>query len=135
MITNKIIKVLKVQADNYQVVLNVGSEDGIANNQRFLIYTLGEEFIDPDTNENLGRLEIVKGTGIVTHLQEKMCTVQSDKRTRTVSKKVIKQESPYIALNFGNKTITESIPTEHEMPFDNPEEGDYAKVIESYLKH
>ena len=130
----KTIKVLKVQPGDYEVVLNVGSQDGITNNQRFLIYALGDEFIDPDTEEKLGCLEIVRGTGFVSHLQEKLCTVRSDKKTKTWEKKVITEKSPYSAFGFSDKTITEATPTETNYPFDEPQEGDFAKLITAYNK-
>ena len=131
----KTIKVLKVQSADYEVVLNVGSQDGITNNQRFLIYALGDEFIDPDTKENLGCLEIVRGTGVVSHLQEKLCTVRSDKKTKTWGKKVItEKKSPYSPFGFSDKTITEAAPTETNYPFDEPLEGDFAKLITAYKK-
>lgn len=130
----KTIKVLKVQPGDYEVVLNVGSQDGITNNQRFLIYALGDEFIDPDTEEKLGCLEIVRGTGVVSHLQEKLCTVRSDKKTKTWEKKVITEKSPYSAFGFSDKTITEATPTETNYPFDEPQEGDFARLITAYNK-
>ena len=128
----KQIKVIQTLDDNDKVVLNVGSTDGITDNQRFLIYSLGSEFFDPDTNENLGRLEIVKGTGVVIHLQPKICTVKSDRIDKSINTKVITQESSWTTLSFPGQKITESIPVETQLPFDNPEVGDFAKIIESY---
>ena len=74
-------KKLKVVSliDKYKVVINAGSNQGVKIGQRYLLYTLSNEDItDPDTNESLGFLEIVKGTGKVIHVQEKMCTIESD---------------------------------------------------------
>ena len=52
--------------NEYKIVINRGSEHNIRLEQRFLIYSLShEEIIDPITNEPLGYLEIVKGTGKV----------------------------------------------------------------------
>lgn len=52
-------KVIKV-VDDYQIVINRGSESGITLGSRFLIFGGGEELRDPDTGENLGMLEIVR---------------------------------------------------------------------------
>lgn len=130
---NKAIKVIKV-IDEFQLVLNVGSIDGITDNHRFLVYELGEEFQDPETGEILGRLEIVKGTGIVSHLQEKMCTICSDKINKTIAQKIITESTPQSILGFGTRKTTESIPEEEKIPFSNPNINDYARIIESYIK-
>jgi hypothetical protein len=61
-----------------RVVLNKGEKDGLKINQRFLIFGLRAEVLDPDTNQSLGILEEVRGTGRVIHLQERMATVESD---------------------------------------------------------
>ena len=67
---SKIFKVVKI-LDDYKLAINAGAKDQISLGQKFLIYSLSdEEIIDPDTNQSLGYLEIVKGTGIVTHVQE-----------------------------------------------------------------
>lgn len=66
--------------DPHTLVINRGSEHGINKGQRFMVYTLSEEEIeDPETEDSLGHLEIVKGTGRATHVQEKMTTIKSDK--------------------------------------------------------
>jgi len=63
------------------IVLNVGSDDGVRTGQEFLIYELGEEICDPITKESLGQLEIQKGRVTVLAVQAKMCTAQTGKRT------------------------------------------------------
>ena len=128
------IKVAKVR-DEYTLVLNKGANDGIKPGQRFLIYSLGEEIIDPDTQKSLGQLEIVKGTGKVTHLQPSMATLQSDMKTPP-SKAIrrIKKNDPFglsgLASIMGstNEVIEETLPTE-TLPFEDPETNDIAKSI------
>jgi hypothetical protein len=66
--------------DQYRVVLNVGAKDGVAEEQRFLIYEIGPEVFDPDTKESLGLLKIVKGIGVVTSVDERMATLESVER-------------------------------------------------------
>jgi hypothetical protein len=65
--------------DPITVVINRGSDHGVKLGQRFLLYRLsGEEILDPVTNEPLGELEIRKGIGRVTQIQERISTLQSD---------------------------------------------------------
>ena len=73
----KIGKVVEV-LDEFRVVVNRGAADGVRNGDRFLIFELGPEIKDPESGESLGKLEVVRGTARVVHLQEKMATVQSD---------------------------------------------------------
>ncbi len=125
------IKVAKV-IDSYSLVISKGSDDSIKPGQRFLIYSVGEEIIDPDSQESLGKLEIVKGTGKVTHIQPKMATIQSDMQTpasKTIRR--IKKNDPFgnlVGIFGRDEVIEESLPTE-TMPFEDPEVNDIAKPI------
>ena len=60
-----------------KVVLNKGSNDGISNGDKFVVFNLGEEVHDPKTGESLGILEEIKGKGKVIHVQDHMCTIQT----------------------------------------------------------
>lgn len=64
--------------NNYQVVVNAGTEDGIKNGMTFLVYALGNEIIDPETKKSLGNLEVVRGLIHVGHLQPTMFVGNSD---------------------------------------------------------
>lgn len=129
------IKVAKI-IDEYTLVLNKGGRDGIKVGQRFLIYSIGDEILDPDTKESLGILEIVKGTGRVIHLQEKMATIGSDMKSspfRTVRR--VKDIDPLgiraISRALGGSTtqeIEEQLPPE-KIPFEEQKIGDIAKII------
>ncbi len=69
-----------------QVVLNCGKRDGLTLGSTFAVYQqTGRELLDPDTGESLGELEVPRGTGSVTHLQEKWCVVTSNSRSQTPS--------------------------------------------------
>lgn len=85
-LTGRVLKVI----DEYTLVINKGSDDGVIMTNRFLIYHLGEDMIDPDTKENLGTLEIVCGEGKPEHIQERFTTLvtslQSVKKAKTVVK-------------------------------------------------
>ncbi len=68
-------KVAKV-VDEYNIIVNVGSADGVTPNMQFAIFTTGDEVVDPDSNESLGEWELVKGYVMATHVQERItvCT-------------------------------------------------------------
>ena len=73
-------------------VMNAGSNQKISKGQKYLIYKVSdEEIIDPDTNKSLGFLEIVKGTGVVTHVQDNMATLESCEREN--SSKIIRRSA------------------------------------------
>ncbi|MBW4576647.1 MAG: hypothetical protein KME08_15335 [Aphanothece sp. CMT-3BRIN-NPC111] len=114
-------KVVKVIDDN-KIVINRGAIHGIKNGKRLLVYSIGEEIKDPNTEESLGYLEIVKGTGEVIHIQEKMSTIESDRRQS--QSRIIKKRGIY---GFGEEEIVE--PQKNLLPFDNPEVGDMVKPI------
>ena len=114
--------------NEYKVVINRGIEHDIRLGQRFLIYKLSdEEIIDPITKEPLGYLEIVKGTGKVIHLQEKMATIESDKTERT-STTITKKIHPYLPPPVLGDPI-EEISSPKRVPFDSVQVGDQAKPI------
>lgn len=117
-----ICKVSKV-VDDYTLVLNRGSKDGIENNFRFLIYEIGEEIFDPDTKEPLGKLEVIKGIGKVTHLQEKMCTITSDQYEKSSSKTISRPILGF--LNMEQVYYNEKV----KLSFDSPNIGNLAKYI------
>ncbi len=121
---SKIFKVVKI-LDDYKLVINAGSEQQVSVGQRFLIYSLSDkEIIDPDTNRSLGYLEIVKGTGIVTHVQEKMSTLESD--TYHSSSKRVKRTSPFPVIG---SSIEEIESDKIQDPFDSAKIGDFTKRV------
>jgi len=69
-------KVIKIISEE-QVVINIGSSKGVSNVDKFLIFLYGEELSDPDTGENLGKLEIIKGKGKAIHVQDLMSTIET----------------------------------------------------------
>jgi len=135
---NTTFKVAEIISDE-QLIINAGTNQGIRKGYKFLIYSLGEEIFDPDTNESLGQLETSKGVGEVIHVQEKMSILRSTKRHRPPAKKTITEKShdPYrinhlaAFYRFDNDcTITTIEESEPEiLPFSNPQIGDLAKYI------
>lgn len=97
---------------NTQLVLNVGEQDGIELQMRFLIYGISkEQIIDPVTHEPLGYLELVRGTGRVTYVQEKMCIISSD----TIRPDLLSGLSSVLNKEYA--------------PFSSPQEGDHVRMI------
>ncbi|MDD1133181.1 FlgT C-terminal domain-containing protein [Pseudomonas shahriarae] len=109
----KIAKVL----DEFRVVINIGSVDGVKPGQKFRIYKIGEEILDPDTGEGLGRIEHIKGFGEVLHVQERMATLQTTEKYEV-------QRRNGLAVMFQNVEVTKA-PKE----FIDPEIGDLAARI------
>lgn len=107
----------------YRVVINRGLEQDIKLGQRFLVYSLSnEEILDPITQEALGYLEVVKGTGKVIHVQEKMSIIESDK-TKISNRTITKKGSIY---SFLGDTVEES---PEQVPFESVQVGDRAKPV------
>ncbi|WP_418451867.1 hypothetical protein [Candidatus Ventrimonas sp.] len=119
-----IIKVVRV-IDEYKLVLNIGSDDGAKQGQKYLIYEVGpEEIFDPDTKESLGFLELVKGTGIITHVQPKMSTIESCIYDKSSSKTV--RRNPLGVLSDYVETVDSN---QIQRPFENPRINDLAKRV------
>lgn len=110
--------------DEYRVVINRGLRDGLKLGVRVVIYGVGaEDLRDPDTGENLGRLEIVRGVGVVTNVQEKIATVKSATK-KPAPKTIVRRPWAAIAGLGGEEEIHEAAV---DVPFDEPEKGDYVR--------
>lgn len=115
----KVIKIL----DEYTLVINKGSEDTVKIGDVCLVYQLdNEELIDPDTKENLGVLEIVKGFGKVIHVQEKISTIESNEFER---KKIVQKPIMNIQKWAGERESFES----ERIPFKNASINDLVKKV------
>lgn len=127
---SKKINVIKI-IDDDTLVINIGSDDGVTMSNEFLVYSLDEELFDPDTNESLGRLELVKGKGIPQHIQEKITTIKSNTFKKIEKRKIIKKDnSTVFASLYGTSTEEIIEPSESErIPFEGPIIGDLAKII------
>lgn len=105
--------------DSFNLVINKGSIHGIKEGDRFLIYELTENILDPITKESLGPLELSKGTGDAVEVFDNKTIIRSD-RFRS------------IAASFeasGNKYLSDIEPEKYLLPFKNPKERDIAKPI------
>ena len=106
--------------DAYSVAINRGSVHNVEMGQRFIIYAVSsDEIIDPETGEGLGYLEIVRGTGRVVHLQERMATIESEEQTQN---KTLRKS------NFMFGDTVESV-EKRRVPFEAPGKGDKARPI------
>lgn len=130
-----ICRVAKIESA-VRLVLNKGSNAGIRDGMRFLVYEISEEEIkDPETGESLGRLENVKGTGKIIHTQETMSLLESDMFLTPPPKRIVRtsNNAPYglfTNTNVYKETIEEiNQDSQVRLDFDSPTEGDYAKQI------
>lgn len=98
--------------NEYKIVLNKNKIKDIQVGDRFLIYELTGEIIDPISKESLGQLKVSKGTGIVTDVQDTMAIVTSDRETL--------QSAAFTLALGGQKGL---------MEFNNPKVGDMAERI------
>ena|SRR5260370_16353894 len=105
--------------DEYEVVLNKGSDDGIRMGETLLIYGMGPEISDPVTGRNLGPVERVRGRGRVIHVQKSLATVRS-----------LETKPMYSPTNNMLMFLTKPQPTHYQdLPFKNVECGDLARPI------
>lgn len=73
MIQTKVAKILNPTS----VILAAGSDDGVKEGMEFVIYSLSETICDPETGEDLGQLELVKGRVYAVHVQDKLTWAQT----------------------------------------------------------
>jgi Flagellar assembly protein T, C-terminal domain len=119
------ILVVSVKSD-ISLVINLGSEHGIKEGDKFLIYHVdSEEMKDPITGESLGYLETIRGTGVADHVQPKMTTLKSNRKERP--RKLVSR-SGYGALASLMGGTVEYLEPE-TVPFDGPQVGDKVKKI------
>jgi curli biogenesis system outer membrane secretion channel CsgG len=60
-----------IKTDGNRAYINMGSSSGVKVGDKFAIFNVGEELVDPVTGAKLGAEEKQTGTGIVTDVQEK----------------------------------------------------------------
>lgn len=121
-IFGKVVKII----DDYSIVINKGYADGVVKSNRFLIYRLGEELFDPDTNESLGTLEIVCGEGKPEHIQEHLTTLYTSKVEIKKTKTVVKRGG--LSAFYGGTEETYD-PETRDIPFDDAGTDCFAKQI------
>jgi curli biogenesis system outer membrane secretion channel CsgG len=60
-----------IKVDGTKAYINVGSSSGIKVGDKFTIWSVGEELVDPVTGAKLGAEQKQTGSGVVTEVQEK----------------------------------------------------------------
>jgi hypothetical protein len=103
----------------FRLVINTGSDDGVSNGDRYLIYSLGPVMTDPINGESLGQLEIVRGSARVIHVQERVSIVRTEET---------KEESQVV----GRSALLAQLATERvsvAVPFRSPKVGDFARPV------
>lgn len=126
----KVVKVI----DKFTIVINAGTDKGVVQGKNFLIVGIGEAIIDPDTNESLGALELVRGKARVVHVQDRIATLTSaeyEKQpdVREITKVSATGRSSTLHSLLGQHgTVTESIkPSEPRLKqFMGIQVGDFA---------
>lgn len=113
---------------SFELVINRGSLDGIKLKDRFLVYYIDpDEIIDPETQESLGNLEIIRGTGEAIHVQEKMTTIRSDRYDNSSGKTIRRSSSPFAGITAFAGTETIEQPSKNLIEFDSARLGDKVK--------
>ena len=85
MITGKVARILSDE----EIILNVGSDDGVKEDMEFVIFSESDHVYDPETGADLGAIETVKGRVKVYHVMDKM----SRARTLTYQVRVPSMQS------------------------------------------
>ncbi len=122
-----------------EVVINRGARDGVKIGDRFLVYREGPQINDPDTGEDLGRIELVRGRGMVTHVQDHLATIRTTEYHRMKPVRRTIREVPSGALGGAlrlrtyawqaEQGIEEEVEPDTEKPFESVRVGDPVKPI------
>jgi len=114
--------------DHYRCVINWGADEEVQPGDRFIIYGLGEQLKDPETGEDLGVLEVVRGKAKVTHIQQRVSTLETYEREALPGKRIIRRSALQAYLGTVGDQIEEVGQTEQSM-LQGVEVGDYARPI------
>lgn len=125
----RVVFIPSTQHEPFEIVINRGLDEEVKVGDRYLVYGIGDEIQDPDTGKSLGRLESVRGKGIVVHVQQHIATLRCiEKRTIYGHSRRTIREKPMGDLLA--RIIEEEMPPEiQELPFEEPRRGDFAKPI------
>jgi len=118
--------------DEYTVVIDGGIEKGLKEGMKFTIYSLSDEdIIHPVTDENLGKLEIIKGTGEIISIQPKLATIKSNKLDKSSNKRRIIRKNNTISMLYAGQRgdEIEEISSSELLPFEDVEIKDFVKRI------
>lgn len=127
--TFRVVKILNTK----QIIVNAGIKNGVTIGTKFKILDKfgSDPIIDPETKEELGRLDITKATLVVTAVYPKMSILESES-TYHINGKVSNFFNDYHksindSLNVDLNEISGDISTKSDLPIQI---GDKAKMIE-----
>ena len=86
--------------DDTTLVLNAGLEQGVKEGMGFKVVAQHQAVADPDSGEELGKWEWVKAQVEVIHVQERMCTVRSNRLDGNQTEGTL--SSMMVQHSFGN---------------------------------
>ena len=97
-LTGKITNII----DEYIVIINIGAEKGVAEGMKFEI--LGPTIVinDPDSGEELGKLELIKARVRVTEVKPKYSIAESYEQ-------IMERSLPFPSFTVGS-VVTERLP-------------------------
>ena len=132
---SKLTATVAYAPDEYNVAINRGSVHGVKVGDTYLIYAIGPDIIDPETDESLGPLEVVRGRAVVRHVQEKISTLESiEFDERPGRRKIIKRDGGSgilaLSLGMGQREEIEEGPERSHRPLE-AQKGDLAKLLTS----
>src|SRR5882757_4916670 len=101
----------------FNLLINVGEVDDVKVGERVLVFSLGQEVKDPQSNESLGHFEIVRGEGKVTSTQVRMAVITS---TRAVMEQ---RQKPLPVISIASGLSREYDMVQVPAPFRAPQIG------------
>jgi len=99
--------------DEYTVILNIGFKSKVEEGMRFIIYSEGEEIIDPISGKNLGKFENVKAKVKVISVAENYSIAKSDEY-QTVGGVESTTVALLAALAYNKREINKELPLDEE---------------------
>ncbi|MCK4236689.1 MAG: hypothetical protein KAX38_06195 [Candidatus Krumholzibacteria bacterium] len=70
-------KVIKIFDEN-SLLVNLGEKDGLKRGDRLVVIEKGGEVKDPDSNESLGEIELIKAELTAADVQEKLTILRTE---------------------------------------------------------
>lgn len=113
-----------------EFIINVGMQDGVKRDMEFVIYSEEDHVVDPETGEDLGPIETVKGRLEVTHVMDKMSRAKTLTYTVRVNPAVSLAEE---LLGTRNETRRHKLEVDQVEPIDENltvQRGDKVRSLE-----
>ncbi len=89
----KVVRIL----DEYRIIINAGSENGVTENSSFEIHGVIDNVYDPDTRELLGTISGIKAKVFPVEIYEKMSIC---KNVKIISRSALAEAFQSIQLTF-----------------------------------